>query len=64
MKDKEEDRIPLGVQIFRLLIPPNNGHCSRHNVDPPFEGNDLKKNKEGCWEIVKAEMGFTDLLWI
>ena len=46
MEDKEEDRIPLRVKVFRLLVASHNSHGCRHDVYPALERDDLEQDKE------------------
>lgn len=44
VEDKEEDRVPLRIQILRLFISPNNGHGSRGDVDPTLERDNFEQD--------------------
>lgn len=49
----EEYAVPLSSIFFRLLVPPHDRHCGRHDIDPAFQRDDFEENEHRLAEGVK-----------
>jgi hypothetical protein len=54
VEQDKEDRIPLRVIRFWLLIAFRDIHDRRHDINPTFQRDDLKEDQDGFSERVKC----------
>ena len=55
--NEEEYSIRLGNVLLRLLTLAGNADSHTHNVDPPFQRNNLKEDQKRRPERVEGELG-------